>query len=54
MTNNQLLKKMSKDMQMRNLSKYTYNSYLSKTRDIMGYFKDKKLENITIHSSKIY
>ena len=47
MTNNQLLKKMSKDMQMRNFSKYTYDSYLGKTRDIMRYFKDKQLKDVT-------
>ena len=47
MTNNQILKKMSKDMQMRNFSKYTYDSYLGKAKDIMRYFKDKRLEEVT-------
>ena len=38
MTNNQLIIKLKKDMQMRNFSKYTYDSYLGKTKDIMRYF----------------
>ena len=37
MTNNQLIIKLKKDMQMRNFSKYTYDSYLGKTKDIMRY-----------------
>ena len=35
MTNEQLIKKMKEDMNMRNFSKYTYDSYLGKTRDII-------------------
>ena len=31
MTNEQLIKKMKEDMNMRNFSKYTYDSYLGKT-----------------------
>ena len=38
MTNEQLIKKMIEDMRMRNFSKYTYDSYLGKTKDIMKYF----------------
>ena len=34
MTNNQLIIKLKKDMQMRNFSKYTYDRYLGKTKDI--------------------
>ena len=47
MKNIGLIKKMKKDMHMRNFSKYTYDSYLLKTKDIMRYFGDKQLENVT-------
>ena len=47
MTNEQLIKKMKEDMNMRNFSKYTYDSYLGKTRDIMRYYGEKQLEEIT-------
>ena len=45
MTNEQLIKKMKQDMQMRNFSKYTYDSYLVKTKDIIRYF-NKPLEEV--------
>ena len=47
MTNEQLIKKMKEDMKMRNFSEYTYDSYLGKTRDIMRYFGEKQLEEVT-------
>ena len=47
MNNTGLIKKMKKDMHMRNFSKYTYDSYLLKTKDIMRYFGDKQLENVS-------
>ena len=47
MTNNQLLKKLSQDMKMRNFSHYTYDTYMSKTKEIIKYF-DKPLEEVTI------
>ena len=47
MKNDQLLKKMKKDMKLRNFSKYTYDSYLGKTKDAMRYFGDKQLEDVT-------
>lgn len=47
MTNEQLIKKMKEDMRMRNFSKYTYDSYLGKTKDIMKYFGEKQLEEVT-------
>ena len=47
MTNNELINKLKKDMQMRNFSHYTYDSYLGKTKDIMKYFGEKKLEEVT-------
>lgn len=45
MTNEQLIKKMKQDMQMRNFSKYTYDAYLGKTKDIIRYF-NKPLEEV--------
>lgn len=47
MTNNQLIIKLKKDMQIRNFSHYTYDSYLRKTKDIMRYFGTKALEDVT-------
>lgn len=47
MNNTALIKKMKKDMHMRNFSKYTYDSYLGKTKDIMRYFGEKQLEDVT-------
>lgn len=38
MTNEQVLEKMSKDMQMRNFSHYTYYSYMHKGKEIIEYF----------------
>ena len=46
MTNEQLIKKIEEDMKMRNFSKYTYDSYLGKTRDIMKYFGERQLEEV--------
>ena len=47
MTNEQIIRKMKDDMNMRNFSKYTYDSYLGKTRDIMRYYGEKQLEEVT-------
>ena len=47
MNNKQLLNKMKNDMKIRNFSHYTYDAYLGKTKDIMKYFKDKQLEDVT-------
>lgn len=47
MTNNQLLKKLSQDMKMRNFSHYTYDSYIGKTKELIRYF-NKPLEEVTI------
>lgn len=46
MTNEELIEKMKKDMELRNFAKTTYNSYLGKTKDIIRYFK-KPLEEVT-------
>lgn len=47
MTNNQLLKKLNQDMKMRNFSHYTYDTYMSKTKEMIKYF-NKPLEEVTI------
>ena len=47
MTNEQLIKKTKEDMKMRNFSKYTYDIYLGKTKDIMRYYGEKQLEEVT-------
>lgn len=54
MTNKQLLNKMKNDMKMRNFSHYTYDSYLGKTKDIMRYFGEKKLEEVTTEELRIF
>ena len=54
MTNKQLLNKMKNDMKMRNFSHYTYDSYLGKTKDIMRYFGEKKLEDVTTEELRIF
>ena len=46
MTNEQVLEKMSKDMQMRNFSHYTYYSYIHKGKEIIDYF-DKPIDEVT-------
>ena len=46
MTNQEILEKMKKDMQMRNFSHYTYEAYLRKTKDMMRYF-EREIENLT-------
>ena len=47
MTNNQLLKKLSQDMRMRNFSHYTYDTYMSKTKEMIRYF-NKPIEEVNI------
>lgn len=47
MTNEQLLEKLSQDMRMRNFSHYTYDTYMSKTKEMIKYF-NKPLEEVTI------
>ena len=46
MTNEQVIEKMSKDMQMRNFSHYTYYSYMHKGKEIIEYF-NKPIEEVT-------
>ena len=53
MTNEELIQKMKEDMEMRGFSKYTYESYLSKTKDIIKYFK-KPLEELKMEELRNY
>lgn len=53
MTNNQLLKKLSEDMKMRNFSHYTYDSYMGKTREMMRYF-NKPMEEVTMEELRYF
>lgn len=48
MCNEEVLKKLQEDMEMRNFSKYTKYAYMHKTKETMKYFKDKPLEEVTI------
>ena len=45
---------MKNDMKMRNFSHYTYDSYLGKTKDIMRYFGEKDLEDVTTEELRIF
>ena len=47
MSNEEIIKKMKEDMEMRGFSHHTKDSYLSKTKDVMKYFK-KPMEEVTI------
>ena len=47
MTNEQIIRKMTEDMEMRGFSKWTKESYLSKTKDVMKYF-NKPMEEVKI------
>ena len=47
MTNEQIIKKMTEDMEMRGFSKWTKENYLSKTKDVMKYF-NKPMEKVKI------
>ena len=47
MTNEQIIRKLKDDMKMRGFSHWTEQSYLSKTKEIMKYFK-KPMEEVKI------
>ena len=53
MTNDELLKKMSQDMNMRNFSHYTYDFYMRKTKEMIRYF-NKPMEEVTIEEIRDY
>lgn len=53
MTNEELIQKMKEDMELRGFSKYTYDSYLGKTKDIIKYFK-KPLEELKMEELRNY
>ena len=45
---------MRNDMKMRNFSHYTYDSYLGKTKDIMRYFCNKNLGEVTTNELRVF
>lgn len=51
MTNEEIIEKLKEDMEMRGFSKWTKESYLSKTRDIIKYFQ-KPLEEVTMQEQR--
>ena len=53
MTNKQVLEKMSKDIQMRNFSRYTYYSYIHKGKEIIDFFS-KPIEKVTIEELRYF
>jgi site-specific recombinase XerD len=53
MTNNQLLKKLSEDMKMRNFSHYTYDAYMGKTREMIRYC-NKPMEKVTMEELRYF
>ena len=53
MTNGELLKKMSQDMNMRIFSHYTYDFYIRKTKEMIKYF-NKPMEEVTIEELRDY
>ena len=53
MSNNQLLKKLSEDMKMRNFSHYTYDAYMGKTREMIRYF-NKPMEKVTMEELRYF
>ena len=53
MTNDELLKKMSQDMEMRKFSPYTYDFYMRKTKEMIKYF-NKPMEEVTIEELRNY
>ena len=54
MTNEEIITKMKEDMKMRGFSYYTEDSYLRKAKDIMKYFKEKELEEVTVEELRKY
>ena len=47
MTNNQILKKLSQDIKMKNFSHYTYDSYMRKIKEMIEYF-NKSSEQVIL------
>lgn len=46
MTNEEMLQKMAEDMKLRNFSHYSYDTYLSKAKEMVRYF-NKPMEEVT-------
>ena len=53
MTNNQILKKLSQDIKMKNFSHYTYDSYMRKIIEMIEYF-NKSSEQVIIEKLRDY
>ena len=53
MTNNQIIKKLSQDIKMKNFSHYTYDSYMRKTKEMIEYF-NKSSEQVIIEKLRDY
>lgn len=53
MTNNEMLKKMGEDMEMRNFSHYTYDFYIRKTKEMIKYF-NKPMEEVGMEELRTY
>ena len=53
MTNEEILKKMKEDMEMRNFSKYSFYTYYHKTEEMMKYF-GKPMEEVTMEELRKY
>jgi len=54
LTNEEIIEKMKKDMEMRNFSHYTYDSYLRKAKETIEYFKDKNFEEVTVEDLRMF
>ena len=53
MTNNQIIKKLSQDIKMKNSSHYTYDSYMRKIKEMIEYF-NKSSEQVIIEKLRDY
>lgn len=50
MNNKRIIEKLTEDMKLRNFAETTKESYMSKTKDVIRYFKmkEKEFEEVTI------
>ena len=53
MTNNQIIKKLSQDIKMKNFSHYAYDSYMRKIKEMIEYF-NKSSEQVIIEKLRDY
>lgn len=54
MTNNQIIKKLSQDIKMKNFSHYTYDSYMRKIKEMIEYFNKSSEQVIIIEKLRDY